>query len=347
MIMAFRRGAAVFVALGIIASATNAQSPAFEIKQVPSLAAYPVDRIKPSTIVFAASAQDPTANPTAGLIQFDEWARTRPDEKLLLGLYPDYAERTVARKVGGVTQRYPNKLTMYVAEARFTLRRAPALADLARFATLAFAEQIDPAIKHRLISSAEVTPPTNQRFAHNQNPARPWCTGPAVACLRSHYRLEGKLPLGIQLANKLRDADKKIADYLEFDSELAVRAPEALDLAAVTRLTQINSPIIGVLEQTTFHVNQILQFAKFYVVFQGHPSDPNKAVVTAFFTLAIESRLLDSKKEYARVPVLRNLVPIQVLMGKSSFNTGTSISAGLPNYARSRIRAVAGILDGG
>jgi hypothetical protein len=57
--------------------------------------------------------------------------------------------------------------------------------------------------------------------------------------------------------------------------------------------------------------------------------------------------VLDMKKEYARVPVLRNLVPIQVLMGKSSFNTGHSISGGLPGYARSRIQTVARLLDEG
>jgi hypothetical protein len=45
------------------------------------------------------------------------------------------------------------------------------------------------------------------------------------------------------------------------------------------------------------------------------------------------------------VPVLRNLVPAQVLVGKSSFNTGNSISAGLPDYTRNRIKAVAEFLD--
>jgi hypothetical protein len=124
-----------------------------------------------------------------------------------------------------------------------------------------------------------------------------------------------------------------------------VRAPEELDQPALMRLTSIDTPIIGALEQTTFYVNQILQFGKLIVVFQQHPSNVKHTVVTVFIAVAIESKLLDTKKEYARVPVLRNLVPVQVLMGKSSFNTGTSISAGLPNYARSRIRAMARILD--
>jgi hypothetical protein len=32
-------------------------------------------------------------------------------------------------------------------------------------------------------------------------------------------------------------------------------------------------------------------------------------------------------------------------MGRSSFNSGSSISAGLPQYARNEIRTVAGILE--
>ena len=63
--------------------------------------------------------------------------------------------------------------------------------------------------------------------------------------------------------------------------------------------------------------------------------------------LAIEESVLDKKKEYDKVPVLRNLVPEQVLMGKSSFNSGNSISAGLPKYARNEITTVAGLLAHG
>ena len=44
--------------------------------------------------------------------------------------------------------------------------------------------------------------------------------------------------------------------------------------------------------------------------------------------------------------MLRNLEPAQVLMGTSSFNTGTSLSAGLPVYARTRIRTLAAMLAG-
>ena len=54
--------------------------------------------------------------------------------------------------------------------------------------------------------------------------------------------------------------------------------------------------------------------------------------------LAVGSSTLDQKKKYENVPVLRNLVPSQVLLGNSSFNTGNSISADLPSYVRTGSR---------
>ena len=101
----------------------------------------------------------------------------------------------------------------------------------------------------------------------------------------------------------------------------------------------------GVLEQNMFYVNQVMRFGKFIAVFQQHPNDANTTIATVMIALAVSSRTLDSKKKYEKMPVLRNLVPVQVLLGNSSFNTGNSISAGLPTYVRNRIKAMAGILD--
>src|SRR6266516_1125082 len=124
------------------------------------------------------------------------------------------------------------------------------------------------------------------RAMHNQHPLRRWCeTRPVTICIHSRYQFEGKLPIGIQIANKLREGAKKIPDYLEFESELTLRPP------------------------------------------------------------AVESNVLAKKKEFVKVPVLRNLVPAQVLAGKSSFNSGNSISAGLPVYARNEVKAIAAILE--
>jgi len=88
-----------------------------------------------------------------------------------------------------------------------------------------------------------------------------------------------------------------------------------------------------------------MQFGKFLAVVQPHPSDPAQSVVTAFMVLGVDSELFEKKKEYAEVPVLRNLIPAQVISGNSTFNTGTSISSGLPNYARNRLKTIAEILQ--
>jgi hypothetical protein len=61
--------------------------------------------------------------------------------------------------------------------------------------------------------------------------------------------------------------------------------------------------------------------------------------------LGVDSELFEKKKEYANVPVLRNLIPAQVIAGNSTFNTGDSISSGLPNYARNHLKAIAALLD--
>jgi hypothetical protein len=101
----------------------------------------------------------------------------------------------------------------------------------------------------------------------------------------------------------------------------------------------------GALQQDIYYINQVMQFGKLLAVFQPHPSDPNRTVTSVFIALAVESSILGKQKEFAKVPVLRNLVPAQVLAGKSSFNSGKSISAGLPVYARNQVKAIAGILD--
>ena len=122
-------------------------------------------------------------------------------------------------------------------------------------------------------------------------------------------------------------------------------APADLDQAGLQELTGLNTPVTGALEQNIFHVNQIMKFGKFLAVFQNHPTDADKTVVTAFMTLAIDTAVLDKKKEYEKVPVLRNLVPAQVLTGNPRSTPANSISAGLPKYARNEIKTVADILQ--
>jgi hypothetical protein len=318
----------------------------FRVEDVASLAGLSVGQLKPRTIAFADRPPENLLDPGTGFMRYEEWAKARPLEQQFLSLYPGYKEPNADIVVDGAKKRFKEKLYMYVAAARFVLSRQPQSLDLARLVTLPFVEQIDPAIEHRMIGAGEVTSTQEPKVIYNQNPSRRWCEGrPTVLCVRSHYQLEGRFPLGIQLANKIRDAAKPVAPYLDFESEFTLRSPAEVAQSGLTKLTGLDTAAIGAVEQSIFYVNQVMQFGKLLAVFQQAPDDPSKTAVTVFMALAIESNVLEKRKEFALVPVLRNLVPAQVLAGKSSFNTGNSLSAGLPVYARSSVKAIAALIE--
>jgi len=331
------------------AQAPDPKAQEFQLQDVASLSDLAPGQLKPKTIAFADRPPAAALDAGTGFMRFEDWAKARPLEQQYLSLYPGYAEPNTDIIIDGVKKRYKEKLHMYVASARFALARPGASIDLARLITLPFVAQIDPAIKNQLITAAEMTPATEPKIIYNQNPQRRWCTDrPATICIRSHYKLEGRFPVAVALANKLRDSAKKpISDFLEFESELTLRTPMEVQQSGLTRLTGLDTPSTGAIEQSIFYVNQVMQFGKLLAVFQQYPNDPNRTTVTVFMALAIESNVLDKKKEFAMVPVLRNLVPASVLLGKSSFNTGSSLSAGLPLYARNSVKSIAAILDRG
>ena len=339
---------AFLLGLAALAAASSARVEAqeFRIEEATSLAALAVEGLKPKTIAFVDRPSDELIDPDVGLIRFEDWAQARPVEKQFLTPFPSYLEPTVEATVDGVRKRFKEKLHMYVGEARFALARPPESIDLASFVSLPFVERIDPAVKHNLITPAEAISAKDPRAAHNQHPLRRWCEArPVTICIHSRYQFEGKLPIGIKIANKLREGAKKIPDYLEFESELTFRPAAEVAEMGLANLTGLDTPPSGALEQNIFYINQVMQFGKLLALFQAHPTDAKQTVVTVFIALAVESGVLAKKKEFVKVPVLRNLVPAQVLAGKSSFNSGNSISAGLPVYARNQVKAIASILE--
>jgi hypothetical protein len=336
----------VGLAIDIVMLGAKVDAQEFRIEEASSPAALAVDQLKSKSIAFIDRPSEELIDPDAGLMRFEDWAKARPIEKQFLTPFPSYVEPTVEVTVDGVPKRFKEKLHMFVGEARFALARPPGSIDLASLVTLPFVERIDSAIKHRLITSADAISPKDPRAVHNQHPLRRWCeVRPVTICIRSRYQFEGKLPIGIQIANKLRDAPKKIADYLEFESELTLRPPAEVSEMGLATLTGLDTPPVGAIEQNIYYINQVMQFGKLLAVFQRHPTDANQTIVTVFMALAVESSITGKKKEFMKVPVLRNLVPAQVLAGKSSFNTGNSISAGLPVYARNQAKGIAAILE--
>lgn len=335
-----RRAIVALLALALPAAGAAAQE--FQIVKVPSVVNAPIADLKPKTILF----NDDGAPNGGGFVKFDEWGRLSPSQKQFLSLYPAFTEATVTRSVDGVMKTYKDKLQVYVAAARFQIDKAPEAIDLTKYATLQFMQTLDPQIKHEVIKPSDFLYLKDERNVNNKNPDREWCEGKAVAlCLRSRYDLEGKIPMGIALANKLRDSSRQLAKFVEFESELRILGPADIDEPGLRKLTGVDAPVTAVLEQNIFDVNQIMRFGKFIAVVQPHPANPNATISTAMISLAVSSTTLEMKKSYESVPVLRNLVPAQVLLGNSSFNTGNSISSGLPNYSRNRIKAIAEVLE--
>jgi hypothetical protein len=349
--MSKRHAIALLIVLagsGSLFFAVPAAAQDFQIAEVSAARDVNIADIKPGVIDFSDHTSPGAVDSETALTRFRDWADKHPNEKKFLALFPGYIEPAVDKTTSSAQkpEKVTEKLYMYVAQARFVLDKAPASIDLSHYVTLAFLDKIDPSIQHKLITAADISALKDEAGTGNDNPDRKWCAGRTTSiCIQSSYKLEGKIPMGIMLVNKLRDSIKKVADHIDFQSELAALAPADVDQPGLQQLTTLDTPIAGVLEQNIFYVNEIMKFGKFFAVFQAHPSDPGKTVVTAFMALAIKASVLDEKRGYERVPVLRNLVPAQVLMGQSSFNSGTSISAGLPKYARNEIKTVAGLLN--
>src|SRR6516162_6777562 len=322
----------------------------FRIDDVSSARQADVTRLTSNAIEFSDHTTAGGIDSETALMPFAAWASSHPTEKKFLALFPRYVEPVIGSDAAEGTDKatekpYTEKLYMYVAQARFVLAKAPAAIDLSRYLTLLFLEKVDPAIKHKLISAADATAFKDKAGTGNDNPDRKWCTGPATSiCIQSTYKPEGKIPMGIMLVNQLRDS-KKVVDHIDFRGELAMLAPSDLEQVGLQELTGLDTLVTGALEQNIFYVNQIMKFGKFFAVLQAHPGDVGKTVVTAFVALAIKASVLDQKRSFENVPVLHNLLPAQVLMGQSSFNIGSSISAGLPKYARNEIKTVATLLQ--
>jgi hypothetical protein len=324
------------VCLTMLAFSPSSNAGEVRINNVSSLAN--VRDVAPSTVAFTDHQDGELADPATGLIRFDDWSQAMPLQKRFLSPYPGYQQGVVSVAPAEAKQAQPERLHMYIAEARFAVSKPPQAIDLGRYASMGFLQRIDPAIRHRAIQ------PTEADSSTNPHPERQWCEPQTkAACIQSRYRFEGKLPTGIQLVNQL-SSRKTIADYVEFQSELRVLSSGELDQPGLARLTAIDVPVAGALEQTIFHVNQIMWFGKFLALLQQDPEDQNRTVATVVIALALKTRLLENQKRYENVPVLRNLVPAQVLMGRSTFNAGSSISAGLPVYVRNNIKAIASIL---
>ena len=322
----------------------------FQIVKVASVAGATVDQLKPKTIFFNDHRVDETSDKGA-FIRFDEWSAHQAGRSgKFLNLFPSFTEGMVHKIIDGSKKEVKDELQMYVTEARFMLSR-PAASDRPQDASprcrssrasirRSSIEVIKPS-DVSVLEGREVGRTTRTRTAPGAKaPASPPASARATSS-KASCRSASRSPTSCATASK------KLSDTIEFESEMRLLSAADVDEAGLQKLTGVNTPVAGVLEQNMFYVNQVMRFGKLIAVFQPNPADAKSTIATVMIALAVGSSTLEQKKKYQDVPVLRNLVPSQVLLGNSSFNTGNSISAGLPSYVRNRIKAIAGILDRG
>lgn len=326
----------LLLAAAAMAAGLPAGAQPFRLENVPAVAAVPPHALKPDVILFADLRAEKSSDAAGELMSFADWTRSQPLRQRLLSLFPEFREPVLS---DGSRQR----LSVYVAEARFRMARPAQAFDARRYAGIDFLEKLDPAITHKPLSAADAIPNKEDTAAHNRAPGRRWCE--EAACFQSRYKFEGKIPAGIMLVNKLRDESKRpIPDFIDFQSEIRALRPTQNEAAEIAQLTGLDTAVAGVLEMNIFWVNQVIQSGKILAVVQPLPGDAGASVATIYLALAIRSDVLEKQRDFLNAPILRNLVPAQLLMGRSSFNNGNSVSAGLPQFARGRIAALAAMI---
>src|SRR5580698_2420919 len=185
------------VLLGLLGFAPAAAAQDFRIEDDGAARLADVAQLKPGVIAFRDQWGGDAVDPGGVLIRFEDWANKHPVQKKFLALFPAYVEPTIAKPANGGGP-VVEKLYIYVAQARFMLDRAPGTIDLSHYVTLPILERIDPAIKHKLITAADVVPFNDDPGTGNDNPDRKWCTGRrrSISTQWSN-RLGGKIPIGV------------------------------------------------------------------------------------------------------------------------------------------------------
>lgn len=286
---------------------------------------------------------------------FANWVKSAPAEYDFLSLWDGYKEPTML--VDNKTET--EKLTVFVSSAKAIL---PARFDVENMAKKEFIRALDSELTHEAIAPNQIMPliagakpfnafakcnsagpkivrPSKETNLTQLNrPGKNWCSDPSRSvCLESCFIFSGTLyPTGVTVYNNTlakTELDKK--DYgMATQSELRYFVSEAEmgKRQAISNLTGIKTPVRGVLEQNIFFVNQLLQYGKIVAIFQEHPTNSQKMIVTSYFAFTVPTKTWIKKQG---VPPVK--VPMgEVMMGEwpGTINTETGLTAGFPIYTR-------------
>ncbi len=299
---------------------------------------------------------------TEKIQSFTDWQSRSADEVEFLNLFPGYDEPDVKVIKNGLASIQKEKITVFNTRSKIVLDKPAAHIDLKRLIEIDVISQLTPQMQHKSVSANEIMPlvagrtnvsnfsfcndkgvyilrPARERdLRHTQRPDRRWCDDPNRSiCVQSCFKF-GVLHRGlVSAANTRRDSERKIDHGISVESEMRYYVSEAEmgRRGSLTSLTGLNTPIRGIIEQSMFYWNQIMQFGKVLAVFQEHPTDSNKTIVTSLFVIGIKSRTYNE-----------NVIISELIRGRAiGLNDQTGIMAGVPTFTQEIAKEIGKILE--
>jgi hypothetical protein len=290
------------------------------------------------------------------IVDFSEWAKTAPVENKFLLLYPGYKEPLVTVLRNGVEHPYVEKLTMFVARTKAAIDKAPSQLNLKSFLNIETIRKFLSEMRHQPITSDQVIsrvlerhqPVRNFQWCNDQGavinrpaletnlsyinpPHGAWCSDSGRSlCLESCYAFNKFWQTGVRTFNAMDPQHKKDLG-IAFQSEVRYFTSES-DMGApvpVSQLTGLDTPMTGALEINIFFFNQLMEYGKVLAIFQAHPSDPHKTIVSSYLVMGLKSRTYN-KHELVK----------EVILGQTYFNTGSGITAGLPVFTQNIAKSI-------
>lgn len=303
------------------------------------------------------------------LVPFAQWAQT-PVAKEFLVAYPGYQERVVTLKLNG--KQTVETLDMFVGKAKTVINRPATGIDLKKMLNLKFAASLDPEIKHKQIAPAQIMPivaggDVSQKFdwcnkpvmkedgtrdfsrdaffryrsdgdlSQLQRPGSKWCENTERSiCLESCYPFTNLIWTNLVRAyNKVARADDLKDVGISFESELRYFVSEAEmgKKLPIRDLTKYDGKVTGVIEQSMFYFDQVMDYGKILAVFQELPG--NRTLVTSYIVIGVRHRTLAKN----------SLVKLTIMGNNPVGNTKTGITAGLPVFTQNLAKQISAGLD--
>lgn len=311
-----------------------------------------VDAMDASSIYFTYT-EDPSS--------FTDWKSNTPVEAEYLTIFPGYTEPAILKRKGA--KPVTEKLTVYVSKAKAVLNRQISEADLKQMITLEDISNMDPEIKHIKIDESKFMSnvagkegltnfqwkgcdPTGELiFRYKKEldlkvlnpPNRAWCSDKDRSiCVESCFLFTNFLwNQGVALYNAMSDDPKDYGIASQSEARYFLNEAEMEKAYPVRELTGLDTEVIGALEQNIFYFSQVIQTGKVLAIFQKHPTDPSKTVLSSYIMMGVRTHTW-KKHDQLR----------EVLMGRDFvLNQGTSIMLGLPVFSQNMAKKIIEKLD--